>query len=227
MEIADTVEQSQQHFSDGIYHALNIGIPVIGLGGGHDIAFASYDGYRRFLGPEKRIGIINFDAHLDLRNTGNGATSGTPFRQIAEQCHANQQDFQYACLGVSSASNTTALFNYAKATHTRMLGDLDFCYATAQQTLTPMLEHIDALYVTICLDAFSAANAPGVSAPSAVGISIVDTLKTLNWLGQECKQRKINWLLSDIAELNPDYDVDNRTARLAARLIHQAHASMV
>ena len=59
------------------------------LGGGHEIAWASYQGIAAaFAGNRKleRLGIVNFEAHFELRqpeHPGRGR-SGTPFLQIAE-----------------------------------------------------------------------------------------------------------------------------------------------
>ncbi len=225
-EISAQLNATQVTFSQSISQALKSNKPVIGLGGGHDIALASYQGYRQYLGAQARIGIINFDAHLDLRKPSPEASSGTPFRQIAECCIAQQQAFHYSCLGVSRAANTPALFDYATFTQTRILLDTHFTAEHAVACVTPMLQDVDALYVTVCMDAFPAAQAPGVSAPSALGISVSETLNVIQWLGRYCQQHDIAWQLSDIAELNPQLDIDNRTARLAARVAFELVEAM-
>ena len=53
------------------------------MGGGHDIAYGSYLGIRK-AHPDKKIGIINFDAHLDMRPYDKGRTSGTSFKEIMD-----------------------------------------------------------------------------------------------------------------------------------------------
>ncbi len=55
--------------------------------------------------PGEKVGIINLDAHLDLR-FADCASSGTPFRQLALECDAQQRGFHYTCIGVSRAANT-------------------------------------------------------------------------------------------------------------------------
>lgn len=200
---------------------------VIGLGGGHEIAWGSYRGLVQHLatGANKKIGIINFDAHFDLRDPAQKTSSGTPFRQIAEYCQTHNQPFEYACLGVAESSNTPALFNYAKQTNTRYLLDIDCNIKAAKQLLEPMLTAVDELYVTVCLDAFPANVAPGVSAPSALGIPVEFVIHMLRWIAQSQSTFEYKWRLMDIAEMNPNYDIDNRTAKLAARLIYEAVGS--
>lgn len=223
--VAEThLSEAQTLYAQHLTKSLHEHAFVIGLGGGHEIAWGSYQGLAQHLkdNPSKKIGIINFDAHFDLRNPLHGTSSGTPFRQIAEYCQAQNQPFHYACLGVAESSNTSALFNYAKQTQTRYLLDIDCNVNAAKQLLETMLAAVDELYITVCLDAFPASVAPGVSAPSALGISVEFVIKMLHWIAQSQSTLHYNWQLTDIAEMNPYYDIDNRTAKLAARLIHEA-----
>src|SRR5690606_23298776 len=59
------------------------------LGGGHDMAYGHYHGIKSHLHakkPGQTLGIINFDAHFDLRKNADRPNSGTPFHQIAMDC---------------------------------------------------------------------------------------------------------------------------------------------
>lgn len=217
----DDLEQTQHLYAEQISQQLQQNRLVIGLGGGHEIAWGSYQGLVNAIASDNSIGIINFDAHLDLRKPAPHTSSGTPFRQIAEYCQANKREFHYACLGVSKAANTPALFDYAASTNTHILLDKNCSFNNAKDCLTPMLQKIDALYVTSCLDAFPAAIAPGVSAPSALGIQPELVIEVLHWLAKSQRDLGYSWRLADIAEMNPDYDIDNRTAKLAARLVFE------
>lgn len=76
-------------------------------------------------------------------------------------------------------------------------------------------------HVTVCLDAFPAHIAPDVSAPSALDIQVEFVLQTLQWLAASRGKFNYNWQLTDLAEMNPQYDLDRRTAKLAARIIYQ------
>lgn len=68
------------------------------------------------------------------------------------------------------------------------------------------------------MDVFNGSEAPGVSAPAAVGVVPKDIIQTIRWLGTFCHDNGIAWRLSDIAELSPHNDTENQTARLAARI---------
>lgn len=218
----DALEQAQQALGERLATLLDAGhLPVV-LGGGHEIAFGSWQGLARHLENQNsqapRVGIINLDAHFDLRDPQHVRSSGTPFAQIAEQCEQHGWPFHYACLGVSHASNTQALFERADELKVLVREDREFA-PTAIDRLTDdvhaFIAACDHLYLTIDLDVFPACEAPGVSAPAARGVSIALLEPLIEAIRDSGKLR-----LADLAELNPEYDIDNRTARLAARLVH-------
>ena len=69
-----------------------------------------------------KLGILNLDAHFDLRGDPI-PSSGTPFRQIAEDETAAGTSHQYSVIGISQPSNTTALFDTAHRLGVRYLLD--------------------------------------------------------------------------------------------------------
>ncbi|ERL51860.1 formimidoylglutamase [Halomonas huangheensis] len=217
----DALEDAQHELATRLAELLNAGHKPLVMGGGHEVAFASWSGLARHLADREtrpRIGIINLDAHFDLRDPSQGHSSGTPFAQIADSCEQRGWPFRYACLGVSRAANTRALFQRAESLGVLVHEDRDFtpprCEAVARE-LGRFISRCDHLYLTIDLDVFPAAEAPGVSAPAARGVSLAQLEPLIEIIRDSGKLR-----LADIAELNPEFDQDNRTARLAARLIH-------
>lgn len=192
------------------------------LGGGHELAFGSWLGLRRHLdgqGNSGTLGIINFDAHFDLRKSLL-PTSGTPFLQIADECGRRDIPFRYLCLGLSEVANTLAVAQRARKLGADWLRDEDLSswkLPEAQVRITEFLRGIDTLYLTLDLDVLCASVAPGVSAPAARGVSL-EVLEHL--LGHIRAEAGAKLRLADIAECNPEYDIDGRTARVAARLCH-------
>ncbi|MFA0036457.1 formimidoylglutamase [Vibrio chagasii] len=222
----DQLEVSQKQCADVIANALSTS-KVITFGGGHEVAWASFQGLAEHLhrtqsDHKPKIGIVNFDAHFDLREFESDIadvkpSSGTPFNQISEYCHTHQWPFHYACLGVSTASNTKALFNKADQLGVWYEHDRDITQVNQVAQLVKLQKFIaecDYLYLTIDLDVFPAATAPGVSAPAARGVSYEALAPFLEQIFKHSEKL----IIADIAEYNPDYDVDGQTARLAARL---------
>src|SRR5699024_6275832 len=160
---------------------------------------------------QPRIGIINLDAHFDLRDPNHVHSSGTPFAQIADDCDARDWRFRYACLGVARASNTAALFRRARELDVLVHEDRAFDRAPQQvlADLDAFIADCDHLDLTIDLDGLPAAEAPGVSAPAARGVPLAQFEPLIELVRDSGKL-----LLADIAEFNPDYDIDSRTARV-------------
>ncbi|MEN9796231.1 MAG: hypothetical protein RLZZ150_1208, partial [Bacteroidota bacterium] len=99
--------------------------------------------------------------------------------------------------------------------HVMMLDDIrrDGIHAAWQRAMS----HAAAsgrTYVSVDMEAFASAYAPGVSAPAADGFAPHEVRECLT---QAAASRSLVAL--DIVEVNPRYDVDGRTAKLAAQLI--------
>ncbi|EKP0260762.1 formimidoylglutamase [Aeromonas sobria] len=198
--------------------ALDLGHFPLVLGGGHEVAFGSWSGLNLHLAGQGRVGIINFDAHFDLRMKLELASSGTPFFQIAEQCTAQGTPFHYACLGVAETANTRALFARADELGVWYVKDeamSERTLPTLQSGLDAFIADCDHLYLTIDLDVLPSAVMPGVSAPAARGVELAVIEPLIAHIRASGKLR-----LADLAELNPMLDQDNRSARVAARLVH-------
>ncbi|GED22781.1 formimidoylglutamase [Halomonas halmophila] len=217
----DALEAAQEALAERLSPLLDAGHLPIVLGGGHEVAYASWQGLARHLAPREtrpRVGIVNLDAHFDLRDPVHVRSSGTPFSQIAEACQANGWPFRYACLGVSRAANTRALFRRADDLGVLIREDRDITHTgidAIRRDLERFIARCDALYLTIDLDVLPAAEAPGVSAPAARGVPLALIEPLVETVRNSGKLR-----LADLAELNPEHDIDGRTARVAARLVH-------
>ena len=220
------LEQAQVTLARAIAGLLDRQMKITVLGGGHEVAWGGFQGVVQHLRAQNikapRLGIINFDAHFDLRNPIEGASSGTPFRQIAEWCVDHHLRFNYHVIGINPSANSAALFAYAKANNVSWVEDVEVHSANQnvlEKGLRVFIRPLDYLYVTICLDVFKASVAPGVSAPASVGVSSEVVIKLVRAILALAADRDVQIILSDIAEMNPNYDLDQRTARLAARLV--------
>lgn len=222
---SDQLAQTQQQLADRLFDILEQSDRAIVLGGGHEMAWGSFLGLTQHLekrGNNHRVGIINLDAHFDLRAPSPTTTSGTPFHQIATWCEQHRKPFSYMVLGLSPVANTKTLFEFAHQHNVEWHSDTE-CNASNFSALHFQLEHfikqIDQLYFTICLDVFAPNIAPGVSAPASIGIEPRFALQLIDAVKALCNKHHVEWQLSDIAELNPTYDLNGSTARLAARLV--------
>lgn len=216
------LEDGQRELAATVTRLLDAGHRPIVVGGGHEVAFGSFVGLADHLARNAgarapAIGVVNLDAHLDLR--AGRASSGTPFRQVAEACAARRWPFRYLCLGVDEGSNTEALFDTARrlgASWRRDRATTPSRLDEAAAELAAFLATVERVHLTVDLDVLPAAVAPGVSAPASRGVALevvealVDTVVASGKLA-----------LGEVAELNPRFDPDGRTARVAARLVEQ------
>ena len=214
------LESSQTALGEAVLRLHAARITPLVIGGGHEVAYGHYLGIAASF-PGKPIGLINIDAHLDMRPllAGDRGSSGTPFLQIANHRKHSGQALNYCCIGAQKSGNTAALFTEAKQHKVRVIHaeeiELGPSAALAQE-----LENLPSVhpinYLTTCLDAFAAAHAPGVSAPQPFGLS---PWRLLPWLRRWAKSGRI--YSYDIAELCPPLDQDLRTARLAAQWLFE------
>jgi len=212
------LESVQDALSKAVEKILSCNLFPILLGGGHGIALGHYKGLSNYYAKNNsKLGILNFDAHFDLRPYKLCGSSGTMFLQIADFCKNQNIHYDYMCVGIQKRSNTIALFKTAKNLNVKYILAKDM----VDQELWPILEKIDNfiknqdhIYITICADVFSAAFAPGVSAPSALGLNPEQVIKILKYILRSGKSVSF-----DIAEVSPRFDKDHTTANLAAVLI--------
>ncbi len=199
--------------------------PII-IGGGHETAFGHYLGIASFLQhhkPNSKLGIINIDAHFDLRPYKHGAHSGSPFLQALEHAKSNNLDLNYFVHGLNEHNNTSSLFYTAKEWGVQYNTNQEIIRGDVSsiKKLQGFIKHRTHIYITICLDVFNAFIAPGVSAPAWHGIQLQHALDVIAMVKNSGK------LLSmDICELNPNYDQDNRTAKLAGMLVAELFQSV-
>jgi formiminoglutamase len=210
------LEATHQVITDLTYQLLKSNHFPVWLGGGHDLAFAHGSGVLQFAQENgKKLGIVNLDAHFDLRPLVDvKGHSGSPFYQLASNYPSQ---FNYLALGVQRAANPKSLFQAAEKLNTKFLVMEDFRlqrWEYIEEQISWFLDQVDALYLSVDLDGFSSAFAPGVSAPSPMGFDPEVAFKVFDLLG---KSKKLISL--DVVELNPTYDQDQATARLAARCV--------
>jgi formiminoglutamase len=221
------LESAQQALGEIVAMLLQHGITPIVLGGGHELAWGNYQGIRQRY-PNENLGIINFDAHFDMRPlpADEKGNSGTPFLQIANAHQADNHRFDYNCIGIQPASNIRQAFETANNHHVQMIfaDDLHQGYMNQgyinQDKCTHFIDRIihqnQILYLTLCLDVLATPYAPGVSAPQSLGLTPWQLMPLVRQLAKSGKV-----VSYDIAELSPKYDTDLRTAKLAACFIYE------
>ena len=182
------------------------------LGGGHEISYSHFKALAEFAG-DKKVGIVNFDPHFDVRTYERGGHSGSWARQILDE----YPNISYLPIGINKQVNIKALFSFM---HSRgqdflTMDDLIFETEKCRSKIMDFVSGVDMIGVTLDLDVFSGGIAPGVSAPAAYGAFPQHIKPLLKVISQSGKLRSF-----DVAEMNPTFD-DGRTAKLAALMIDE------
>lgn len=215
------MEAAQNRLRRAVFDVIATHQRPLVLGGGHETAWGTHRGLVQAaleIDPTAKVGIINIDAHFDLRADAR-ATSGTPFAQIAGWCKETDRLFRYMCLGVAEAANTAALYDRARRFEVVWRPDADLDVWRLDDVLDSVamfVDGVDLIHLSIDLDVLSAAVMPAVSAPALRGVRLeaVEAIVTaVLSTGKVC--------VTEIVELNPALDADGRGARVAAGLAWQ------
>lgn len=219
LRIAGSLEDSQQALAEVVGGILQgRAVPVV-LGGGHETAYGHFLGYvSAGLSP----GIINIDAHLDVRPCPDGrGHSGSPFRQAIEHPSHPLPGRHYVCLGAQPSSVSREHLSYAqkRSCVVRWAGGLK------SDTFARECEQLAAagcrVYVSLDADAVAGESVPGVSAPNASGLpaSLVSA-----WARQAGRSPHVSSF--DLVEINPRFDPQGQSARWAALALWQFLAGL-
>ncbi|HET6229064.1 MAG TPA: agmatinase family protein [Longimicrobiaceae bacterium] len=190
------------------------------LGGDHGITGSMIRGLAAAR-PDTRLALVTVDAHLDVREYDDAASlsSGTPFRRALET--GILEGPRVAMIGIRRFANSRYYLDWAReqGIHVFTVDDVADrgAAAVAREALaavTAVTADADALYLSVDIDAADAAFAPGVSAAGIGGLTAREMIGLVRTISAHPLL-----LAADIMETSPSYDIDARTAKLAARLL--------
>jgi formiminoglutamase len=192
---------------------------VLSIGGGHDYGYSDGAGFLLSQsGSQLRPLILNFDAHLDVRPTDRGFSSGTPFYRLLSECH----DFDFVEIGIQPQCNSLEHLKWLKDRGGKVLTlaeILQSSLAPAEKILNhlaPLLERPRPTFISIDIDVFSSTLAPGCSQSWPLGLTAADLYLSLGVLLKRLDVRGMG-----IYELSPPLDIADTTSKLAAQLAYQ------
>lgn len=181
---------------------------VIALGGGHDITYPLVKGYAT---ARPSPALINIDAHLDVRPLKDGHHhSGSSFRLLIEESHIDGLDFTEFGIQPNVIAREHYEWLMSKRSMVRFFDELSDPIQDFNQWLNTQAENC---YVTFDVDAIKSSDAPGVSAPAAIGFSSEQAMAMCFAAGNSSKVG-----MMDFVEVSPPHDPDDRTSRLVARM---------
>jgi agmatinase len=188
-----------------IHDAHDAGAVPISLGGDHSVTYPIVAALAEIHGP---LNILHFDAHPDLYDDyeGDPMSHASPFARIMESGHARRL-VQFGIRTLNAHCRAQAARFGVEVIEMR-----DFAPKRVPIPAAP-------LYISVDLDGFDPAFAPGVAHHEPGGPGVREFLQVL--------QRVRGGIVgADIVELHPPRDVNGITATLAAKLVKEL-ASLV
>ena len=216
-----------RRLADSVGEALDDGAFPLIIGGDHSIAIGTWSGVARFVGAP--VGLLWIDAHLDSHTpetSYSGAIHGMPLA-----CLLGRGDKRLLGLGIPGLQldprHTVVLgprsweaeeAAFLARMGVRVIGEdeigergLAACFAEAAAIVTGAA---NGFGITLDLDAFDPAAAPGVGSPEPDGLPAREVRDGLQRLAASGGLRAL-----EIVEYNPDRDRHGITARLISDVI--------
>ena len=220
VDVSGSLEEVHDRLTGVVKQVLKDGKRLIILGGGNDISYADGRAMAEVFGPEWWIGV-NIDSHLDVR-IAEQRNSGTPYRQLLDEKHLLPTYFYEA--GYQSHFCSPIYYEYIRnlgvnrisleLLRSRAEADLELKESIKQK----FIGHSSSLntFFGFDMDAVRSADAPGTSAPSPLGLKAGEFIQLVKYAASLANTKII-----EFSEVNPNFDVDNRTTKLVSIGMHR------
>lgn len=208
----------QSNIEEGLfqlYRELPDMLPAV-VGGDHSITRPSLKAFAR-AHEGKKIGLIQFDTHFDVRNLEDGGPSnGTPFRGLLEDEVIKGENIIQ--IGIHGFSNAPAYRDYVR--------EKGITYYTMRQVrqigLEPLLEQVvrelaakvDVIYVTVDIDVLDLSHCPGSPGAAPGGMMSWELFEAVYYLGLQTQVGAL-----DLVELDPFRDVSQISVKSGCHVL--------
>lgn len=215
MHVTDVVESQDRVYKtiQQLFDENPSWLPIV-LGGDNSITYPSVKGFAKAKG---KVGVIQFDAHHDVRNlTDGGPTNGTPFRNLLDtQTIVGSNLIQ---VGIRDFSNSKIYTNYVKNHDVTVYTMKDVRKNNIQEmmeaSIKKLKKSVESVYVSVDMDVIDQSQAPGCPAIGPGGMEATDLFEAITYLGE---QPIVEGL--EIVEVDPTVDFRDMTSRIAAHVI--------
>jgi len=185
---------------------LDLDAKLFTLGGDHSITFPIIKAHSK---KYPKLDILHIDAHCDLYDDfeGDKFSHACPFARIME----NKLATRLVQVGIRTLNTHQAEQADKFKVEIHQMKDLD---------LTKIPKFENPLYISLDIDAFDPAYAPGVSHHEPGGLTSREVINLIHSIDSEI-------IGADIVEYNPNRDFQNMTAFLAAKMMKEILSKMM
>lgn len=219
-----SLEETHDNLTAVVKKVLEDGKKIIVLGGGNDISYADGRAMSEVFGARNWLGV-NIGATFDVC-AGEERSCGTTYRQLLEE-KLIRPDYLYEIayqphlvspVYYRFLQNAGVNMVSVSQLRSRETADLELRELMRQK----FVHHSESLtaFFAFDLQAVRSSDAPGTTEPSPIGLRSGEFLNLVQFAA-----KLVNTKIVEFTEINPNFDVDDRTTKLAAVAMHQFCAS--
>jgi guanidinopropionase len=192
------------------------GVRPLSVGGDHSITYPIL----KALGKGAPLGLVHIDAHCDTMGAYDGSKfhHGGPFRlAVLDGVLDPDRTIQ---IGIRGSSNM--FWEFSHAAGMTVIYMEDFMSMGVEAVIKKAREVVgdQPIYVSVDVDGFDPAYAPGTGTPEAGGLEAREGLALLRGL------KGLSIAGADVVEVAPEYDPTTNTSQLAAQCLFEEFALM-
>jgi agmatinase len=210
--LEESLEDIEQYYAALVAQSVR----PLSVGGDHSITYPIL----KALGKHEPVGLIHIDAHCDTMGAYDGSKfhHGGPFRlAVLDGVLDPERTIQ---IGIRGSANMFWEFSHASGMTVIYMEDFMRMGVAAVAERARAVVGDGPVYVSVDVDGFDPAYAPGTGTPEVGGLTAREGLALLRALGGS---RVIG---ADVVELAPQYDPTTNTSQLAAQLLFEEFALM-
>ena len=191
------------------------------LGGDHSVTIPlhkAFGAYQKGASPDRKIGVIHFDAHFDLC----GEYDGHKWSHACTEARALENgiisggDLFFVGVRAAEVDELKALEDNPGISVIRAMDVHDLGTDAVLQRMKEKFRDYDAIYLTIDIDVLDPAFAPGTGTPVSGGLTSVQLIRLFKRMIRQLPIKAM-----DIVEVAPGLDVNHITSWAALRLIQE------
>lgn len=209
-----SLEQSLEDIENYYASFVSHGVRPLSVGGDHSITYPIL----KALGRERPVGLVHIDAHCDTMGAYDGSKfhHGGPFRlAVLDGVLDPERTIQ---IGIRGSSNMFWEFSHAAGMRVVYMEEWLERGWTGVAALAREVVGTGPVYVSVDVDGFDPAFAPGTGTPEAGGLTAREGLALLRSLAG------LDIVGADVVEVAPQYDPTTNTAQLAAQILFEEFA---
>lgn len=225
IKVEGSLEETHDALQTVASQILKDGKKIISLGGGNDISYPAGAAMAETFGAGNWI-ATNVDSHFDVR-ADRERNSETAYRQLLEE-KLLRSDYLYE-VAYQTQLASPAYYRYLQNLNVNLISleqlrsRTEADYEVRELMKQKFINHSSSLnsFFGFDLSAVRMSDAPGVTTPNPTGLRAGELITLVKFAAS-----LVNTRIIEFTEVNPKFDIDNRTVKLVAVAMHRFCAAL-